>query len=367
MHDLESRLDHTVKSAAEWFTLSENLDFAVEARMAARAKRRRAAIAGTSLLVLVVVGLGVALALQSRGEGSSNGIVETVDQPDQSVREPSPPDTASGSEAAAATSAPGVIDDECPELPFIPSYLPEGWSAELRPGWGGLPDQLVCYGHWPGPNIGSHLTVVQGDLPGLPFNVGAEETIDVMGQLATIGEIHEGYKLVLDVDAGVAGDAAVAGPHTLVAYGIDLEEFERVARGLIYADLARVMNEREILLTGAFAEMGVDACCGEPSHGSDTAVTGFVWDGYDVSVYVGPRSSAETGDTTVAGSVPIGNTGAAVVEPSEAGFGLRFACGESSYWVGSQIDAVPEQVVVGAAEALAATLACNPEPAPAPE
>ncbi len=50
-------------------------------------------------------------------------------------------------------------------------------------------------------------------------------------------------------------------------------------------------QRRRALLADAFAAMGVEACCGEPSHGSPVATSGFVHEGVNVPVTAGPGGS----------------------------------------------------------------------------
>ena len=110
----------------------------------------------------------------------------------------------------------------CPEHPpaFAPTWVPEGWSADLEPGSGGTEEQECDVWHWGRADgaMGSTVDVRLGD--------GAEaltpersRTITVLGRPARIGPIHEGFMVLLD-------------GYALKGYGITEEDLERLAVGL---------------------------------------------------------------------------------------------------------------------------------------
>lgn len=112
-----------------------------------------------------------------------------------------------------------------PAVDFVPTYLPEGWSAELQPGEGGGGEFPGLLGHYtgraprqaqPGPGFIDLLTEAA-------YAQGSKERIEVLGSVATIGAIHEGFSVEFrhrDCD------------FVLMAFGISEDELRRFAEGL---------------------------------------------------------------------------------------------------------------------------------------
>jgi N-acetylneuraminic acid mutarotase len=99
---------------------------------------------------------------------------------------------------------------------LAPTYLPTGWSDELRPGTGNGAGEAI--GHWAG---GPGQRIELWPAPG-PWPLGADTTrITVLQQPADLGAVHDG--LAVETSCGFE----------LVGYGITASDLGLVAEGLV--------------------------------------------------------------------------------------------------------------------------------------
>jgi hypothetical protein len=149
------------------------------------------------------------------------------------------------------------------------------------------------------------------------------------------------------------------------------------AAALVWTLEGGFSNAREVAMARARAELGLEGCCGEPSHGGEGVTDGVVWEGVEVAVGGAPAASADgdqagqpgpiefaggfelvpfAGGTAVTGVVDGGSAG------TTAGVSLvAFTCGDTRWSVGgglSDPDADAE-VVLAVAEALVPHLYCS--------
>lgn len=98
-------------------------------------------------------------------------------------------------------------------------------------------------------------------------------------------------------------------------------------------------NRPERVAARALAELGLDGCCGEPSHGGPAATTGAIVDGLEITVSVLPEASERP---MVAGTdaAPVSLVGglAAVAFTSEDRPVLAFRCGGDVWRLGAGFD-----------------------------
>lgn len=92
------------------------------------------------------------------------------------------------------------------------------------------------------------------------------------------------------------------------------------------------------MLSRALDELGIEACCGEPSHGGPAASSGIEWDGVIVPIFGVPSSE----DREVAGS------GAVTV-----------TCGDHRWTFGTPTDPQPSAAARAAADAIVPRLYCG--------
>ena len=173
-----------------------------------------------------------------------------------------------------------------------------------------------------------------------------------------------------DVDCGFGDrirlDTAVLGQSTLTAQGLLV--FQRSGGAAVLhrdpplVDPAAVPLTAEQFLANAFGAMGVEACCAEPSHGSDVATSGFVHEGVPVSVVAGPVGQVD-------GFIPY--TGVEAVLDSQATLSqadgrviVGFACGDLVVALGPSTVDYPDDiaVIVDAAGRLIDALPCDAQP-----
>ena len=119
-------------------------------------------------------------------------------------------------------------------------------------------------------------------------------------------------------------------------------------------------NIRERRLFAAFSALGVEACCGEPSHGGYDATTGMTWEGDDY--YIGATDLATDPlqldpASEVVERYKVGEIEVAVVATDPSRRHL-FACGDTIYSIASVVTGT--DVPTRAVNALADALDCNP-------
>jgi hypothetical protein len=134
--------------------------------------------------------------------------------------------------------------------------------------------------------------------------------------------------------------------------------------------LGRFDNAPERLVARALRELGLEACCGEPSHGGSAATTGAVYEGDDIGIYGTP--SAEVDDLgAVIQTMPLLHGEASIVDGSAPGRVpgplVAFTCGEYTWSLSWWDDGTPEvDSMLLLAEALVPRLYCTLRPPPSP-
>jgi heat shock protein HslJ len=119
-------------------------------------------------------------------------------------------------------------------------------------------------------------------------------------------------------------------------------------------------NDAEVLAAEVVGALGVEACCGEPAHGSDTATSGFVWDGHLVAFGVRPYDP-EAFQPAVGLTDVLDGRYQVTVPAGDLGYEVHFDCGDFSFTLTSFIDEVPRDTLLGAAEAVLLALPCGPD------
>jgi hypothetical protein len=218
---------------------------------ARRRKRNRAgAVASVAAALAIVVG-GVAVLATGDDDGGSGQVVATA--PD-TVPTPTPTTVDGGTvgtggpPATDGVSPSSETDDTEPQgvsgclslaPPFTPTFVPDGWSAEVVPGLGGG-SEIPNGWHYSG-GEGRFIDVTLGDTA-QPQGQGTAEPIVVLGREGTIGGIHEGYSVEFPTD--------VAEPpcdrFVLAGYGISRDDLRAFAEGLV-AQVAVVVSTEGVL------------------------------------------------------------------------------------------------------------------------
>ena len=146
------------------------------------------------------------------------------------------PSTAPVSHAATTTEG---VGDCLSSLPFAATYLPEGWSHELRPGNGGeisvdsegtihpFDPPSPYFVHYSGHEVqlGSYINFAAG----VAEPAASYEPLTVMGGAAQFGEIEDGYLVTF-----LAADSP-CGQYSMLAYGLSADDARHVAEGLVAA------------------------------------------------------------------------------------------------------------------------------------
>ena len=181
--------------------------------------------------------------------------------------EPSPSPTLTG---------PAVVDDadvssgDCADLPFQPTYLPEGFAYELQPGDGGqvgvpLDDQSPqAYGHWSA-SEGAFISVyMKGAYYTLPR--GAEKTpIFDQGFTTTgarIGAVEDGFALEFEAD-----DC----DYSAIGFGVTEDDMRTFADGLIQTRGGVVDEEAFAMYPDLTAAATATSCVDAPAWRRDPA------------------------------------------------------------------------------------------------
>ena len=173
-------------------------------------------------------------------------------------------------------TGPAVVDDEqvstgdCAELPFQPTYLPEGFSYELQPGDGGqvgipVEDQSPqAYGHWSG-GEGTFISVYQkGAYYELPR--GAEKIPMFDQGFATtggrFGVVEDGFALEFKAD-----DC----DYSAIGFGVSEEDMRTFADGLIQTRGELVDGEAFAMYPDLTAAATAASCVDAPAWRRDPA------------------------------------------------------------------------------------------------
>jgi len=107
--------------------------------------------------------------------------------------------------------------------------------------------------------------------------------------------------------------------------------------------------------------LGVEPCCGEPSHGGSGATTGMIWEDVPVAITAGPLIFVDPAAQPGTDVVDLAR-GQADRQNADVGNPvLRFDCGDTGYELVEFLRNTPEdRVVLAAAEALVGQLGCTP-------
>ena len=99
-------------------------------------------------------------------------------------------------------------------------------------------------------------------------------------------------------------------------------------------------NAPELAITRALSELGIDGCCGEPSHGGSNAVVGAAYNGTDIPIYGSPLDPSNAPpyvafNDLVIDSQPSDLDGLPVtVGTADLGPFLAFTCGDYAWSLG---------------------------------
>jgi hypothetical protein len=130
----------------------------------------------------------------------------------------------------------------------------------------------------------------------------------------------------------------------------------------------RFENRPERLVARALRELGLEGCCGEPSHGGSAAISGAVYEGFEIGIHGVP--SADVSDVgTVTQVMPLLHGEAAIVDGSAPGRVpgplVVFTCGEYTWTLSWWDEGTPEvDSMLLLAEALVPRLYCTLAPPP---
>lgn len=96
------------------------------------------------------------------------------------------------------------------------------------------------------------------------------------------------------------------------------------------------MNARERRLLDAYERMGVESCCGEPSHGGTTSAWGFIWHKTEVAVFAAEPAGSRTPASSVghqpAATEKIGDTTVVTFRiVGRNSIRSHFVCGDTRY------------------------------------
>jgi hypothetical protein len=145
---------------------------------------------------------------------------------------PSSTSTATPTTALSSTTSAPAGDPCLDPLPFEPTFLPEGFSAELLPGDGGMITIDNTGSVVPIEPLDPNVVHYAGS-PGHFINIARSgetaaryDDITVLGQSAQFGEIEDGYVVNFTVD-----DAACSA-YVMLSYGVSADDTKRVAVGL---------------------------------------------------------------------------------------------------------------------------------------
>jgi hypothetical protein len=110
---------------------------------------------------------------------------------------------------------------------FEPTFLPDGWTSDLRPGEGGGGAFFGVLGHYTADastaasdTQAGYVDLIVGDPP---YQQSRRTTISVLGGSATLGDIHEGYSVEFEYEGC---------DFSLIAFGIARPMLKNFAEGL---------------------------------------------------------------------------------------------------------------------------------------
>ncbi len=234
----------------------------------------------------------------------------------------------------------------------IVSVDPTGATEEL---FGDAPGSLDA-GHWrwalPSPDGEWILGQWSGEceVPTaffLPVAGGEPRTVD---GAATVGEGVESFGVGWAPDGRavvqLVGGGCGAGADEPGTYLVDPASGDRTLVRAAAAGGSRAYtwrragysNDVERTFARALAELGVEGCCGEPSHGGPAVSSGIVWDGVDIPAggipFVAPATMSFNAAVS---SEPIDIDGASATAVTSGGFtSVVFTCGDAIWRFGGE-------------------------------
>lgn len=143
------------------------------------------------------------------------------------------PSSAPASQTITRRAAPRTLSDHrCAELPFRPTWLPEGWTPDLRPGDGGqvdIPEEEQnpqSYGHYAGEDMGRFVGFYPQDYY---FSLAPDAlVIEIFGsKRARFGRVHEGF---------AAEFTAARCPYSVITFGLGRRDSRRFVDGLTFTN-----------------------------------------------------------------------------------------------------------------------------------
>ena len=182
-------------------------------------------------------------------------------------------------------------------------------------------------------------------------------------QIGMVNSIHMGWTSGGDALIHLLGSACGHGPEPGVAVLTDDGSLIQLWDGEGSAFRWRAAapastpnaNFRERALFAAFSSLGVQACCGEPSHGSPNVSIGMTWEGIDYFVGAAALSGFEPlSDPIRRYEVDRAEVAVGSNEPGERHV---FACGDTIFSVANYLEGTT--VPATAVEALVSALGCN--------
>lgn len=177
---------------------------------------------------------------------------------------------------------------------------------------------------------------------------GDEPAITVDGRAAFAGAAESvgiGWapdgRAIVQLGTGLCGSAAdQPGVHLVEPGSLDRRLVIRQPEPGPSVHLWRVRtygNDAEWIFSSAIEQLGIEGCCGEPSHGGRGVTAGARWDGYDIPVGATPPGATDAVpfNDLVLSSKPIELDGAPVVA-GEADLGpfVAYSCGERIWTFG---------------------------------
>lgn len=170
-------------------------------------------------------------------------------------------------------------------------------------------------------------------------------------------------RMVMSLPAGPCS----SGGDPAGVYLIDPDTLERTlvraggAPALMWSRQGGFPNDPEVTIQRARRELGLEGCCGEPSHGGDGALDGVTWEGIGVGVAGNPAGFDLGVEFTGSVSTPTVAGGDAVMGDTAEGVVVAFTCGGVHWTVGGGLSdhVADEATVLAVAEALIPHLYCT--------
>ena len=286
----------------------------------------------------------------------SNGLELAVVRPEPSVdvvpadRSEVPPDCEAAATGGGVRVALCGGEEQQPQR--VESVSPTGEHRVIA----GPPAGSNGLGHWrtaiPSPDGRLVLATWSGECESvtaflIPTDGGqTATTIDGRGGLADavessgVGWAPDG-RAIVELGTGVCGaGAAEPGVHLLDPVDLRTEVVIPLADPQPTVHLWRAGaygNDAEWIFSDVLEQLGLEGCCGEPSHGGLALTAGARWDGYDIPIGATPPGSTDTVpfNDLVKSSEPIDLAGApATAGEADLGPFVAFSCGDRIWTFG---------------------------------